>query len=264
MRSEESVNKATDRNICHVYRLGTVEYRKAWEIQYKLAALRADEQVPDTLLLLEHPPTYTLGRRAGKEHFFAPPEWLEEGRVEVHCVDRGGDVTFHGPGQLVGYPIIRLKRSLKETVHHLRNLEEVLIRALSSFKVKAERIKGYTGVWVEGKKVAALGIKVDVHGVTLHGFALNVNTDLSYFRKIVPCGIREREVTSMEQILGHPIPMHGVIDEVIKSFGEVFEVEVIERKSSLDTSASFFFGPGVPEGTQGPTPHRKRKQEHHQ
>ena len=232
LRRGKSLGNTENQNICHAYRLGRVEYQEAWDIQRKLADLRAKDRIPDTLLLLEHPPTYTLGRRSGKEHFFVPPRWVEEGRARVHCVDRGGDVTFHGPGQLVGYPIIRLKRSLKETVRYLRDLEEVLIRALEPFEIRAERIKGYTGVWTEGKKIAAIGVKVNVHGVALHGFALNVNTDLSYFKKIVPCGLREREVTSLEQISGHPVDMDEVMDQVIRSFEKVFKVRIIEMDRS--------------------------------
>lgn len=232
-RRNDISDDRNERKICHIYRLGTIEYQKAWELQCRIAKLIARNQASDTLLLLEHPPTYTLGRKTDERHFFVPPDWIKEGKVEVRCVDRGGDVTFHGPGQLVGYPIIRLSGGFKETIRYLRNLEEMLIRTLKSFDIRSERLRGYTGVWVQGSKAAAMGIKVDVHGVTLHGFALNVNTDLSYFTKIVPCGIREKGVTSLAQILGRSVPMEQVMDEVIKAFEEVFDKKMTEKDPAV-------------------------------
>ena len=216
--------------VCLVHTLGTVDYAHAWSLQKSLAAERGQNQRTDTLLLLEHPPTYTLGSSGKMEHLlFDETERAKRG-ISVHYVDRGGDITYHGPGQLVGYPIIQLPRSndglRTDVVGYMRDLEEVLIQALAPFDITGERLSGYTGVWVnvqgELQKIAAIGVKVTVKGVTFHGFALNVNTNLDYFRGIIPCGIRDKPVTSMEKILGHSINMNGVIDAVTMAFGDIF------------------------------------------
>ena len=200
-------------------------------MQRKLAALRRANHSPDTLLLLEHPPTYTLGSNADNTNIQASRQWIKEHNIAVHNVDRGGDVTFHGPGQLIGYPVIQLGRGPREAVLYIRRLEEMLICTLEYWGIVGTRLKKpsghgfYTGVWVAGEKVAAIGIRVDANQVTHHGFALNVHTDLSYFRQIIPCGIPGKTVTSLSRILGHQVAMEQVMDQVEQAFQGVFNVK---------------------------------------
>lgn len=200
-------------------------------MQRKLAALRRASHSPDTLLLLEHPPTYTLGSNADNTNILASRQWIKEHSIAVHNVDRGGDVTFHGPGQLIGYPVVQLGRGPREAVLYIRRLEEMLICTLEHWGITGTRLKKpsghgfYTGVWVAGEKVAAIGIKVDANQVTHHGFALNVHTDLSYFRQIIPCGIPGKRVTSLSRILGRQVAMEQVMDQVELAFQGVFNVE---------------------------------------
>jgi lipoic acid synthetase len=201
-----------------------VEYTAAWELQKKLAAARAAGRIGDTLLLLEHQPVYTLGSTAREEHV------LDAGGVPVVRSDRGGDVTYHGPGQLVGYPILDLQQHGGDIIAYIRQLEEVLIRALATFGVTASRRAGYTGVWVDfgekPAKIASIGVKVDAQHVITHGFALNVDVDLAAFQHIVPCGLRDCAVTSLAQLLSDKAPpLHQVADQVAQSFAEVFGLE---------------------------------------
>lgn len=209
---------------CTVYQLGEVPYTEGWELQKALAAERGQGQSPDTLLLVEHPHTYTLGSAAKLEHLV----WNENERaahgIVVYTVDRGGDITYHGPGQLVGYPILQLPQTdhvKVGVVDYIRSLEAVLIETLAQFEIQGERLAGYTGVWVGGAKVAAIGVKVTARRVTYHGFALNVNTDLRYFHGIVPCGIVDKPVTSMQAIIGEVVDMAAVIHAVTEAFGRV-------------------------------------------
>jgi lipoyl(octanoyl) transferase len=216
---------------CPVYWLGQVEYLAARELQRSIAAARAEERVPDTLLLLTHPPTYTIGRRGKEEHFLTPRKELEKTGIAVHAVDRGGDITFHGPGQLVGYPIIDLNDRPGGASRYLRDIEEVLIRGLSAFGIEAGRFPGYTGVWVGGEKIAAIGIKINARRVTEHGFALNVETDPWYFSQIIPCGIRDHGVTTLKRALGHSITILEVGRLVAAAFGDVFGLRTDELHS---------------------------------
>src|SRR6476661_1452167 len=182
-----------------VERLGLLEYGKALEYQRAVARARIAGEIPeDVLLLVEHPPVVTLGRSAKEQHLLASPELLEARGVERFEVERGGDVTFHGPGQLVGYPIIDLKRHRRDLHWYLRQVEEALIRALDTLGIPAERSQGYTGVWTKGRKIASIGVHAR-DWVTWHGFALNVTTDLSYFDLIIPCGIDGVTMTSIER-----------------------------------------------------------------
>jgi lipoyl(octanoyl) transferase len=227
---DQAVNNLTS-GCCRIRRLGTVEYASARALQQQLAGARSVSQAPDTLLLLEHPPTYTLGYNSNSKNVLASNQWIEENNIAVYKVDRGGDVTFHGPGQLIGYPVIQLAKGPREAVLYIRRLEKVLISVLECWGVKGTRLKKpsghgfYTGVWVAGEKVAAIGIKVDANQVTQHGFALNVHTDLSYFDKIIPCGIQGKTVTSLSRILGRQIVMDEVMDRVEWAFQRVFAVE---------------------------------------
>ena len=218
---------------CRVHTLGTIGYAEAWALQKQLAAQRAAGQVDDTLLLLEHPHTYTFGSRGRRahEHLLVPRDELEAAGIAVLDVDRGGDVTYHGPGQIVGYPILRLAEYNLDAVEYMRSLEAMLIAVCESYGLAAGRVRHLTGVWVGEQKLAAIGTKVDVNGVTLHGFALNVTTDLDYFTKIVPCGIRNKGVGSLAGLLGRDVPLDEVIGRVVAAFGQVFDVEMIVEQA---------------------------------
>ena len=205
-----------------VRRLGSVSYGDGLALQDDLVARRRAGEIPDQLLLLEHPHVITLGSSSHPEHVLTDPTRLEEMEVEIHETGRGGDVTYHGPGQLVGYPILDLKPDRKDLHRYLRDLEEVLIRVVGSYGVQASRAPGMTGVWTERGKVAAIGVRISSGWITSHGFALNVNTDLSFFGTIVPCGIRDRGVVSLEGLLGRQVEMTGVMDRTARAFEEVF------------------------------------------
>jgi lipoyl(octanoyl) transferase len=208
--------------------LGLIPYAECWALQKRLAVERADGLIGDTLLLLEHPHTYTCGRRGGQDHILISEQELEERGINVLDVDRGGDVTYHGPGQLVAYPIVRLAEEGQTADYqsYLRSLEQVLIDTLAHFAIDGFRIHGYSGVWVSHgeveEKIAAIGVKVDGRGVSTHGVALNMSTDLQYFSYIVPCGIAEKGVTSMQEMLGSPLSMEEVKRAFARAFREVF------------------------------------------
>jgi lipoyl(octanoyl) transferase len=206
-----------------VKRLGVVEYEEALALQQRLVEDRKAGRISDQLLLLEHPAVITLGVRArsDRSHVIATPEALSARGVGVFETGRGGDVTYHGPGQLVGYPIIDLRPDRCDVHRYVRDLEEVLIRAVAAFGISATRIPGLTGIWVGDAKLAAIGVRIS-RWVTSHGFALNVNTQLSDFDLIVPCGISDKSVTSMERLLGRSLAMGEVEDAVIAAFGPVF------------------------------------------
>ena len=209
------------RSAIAVRRLGRVEYDRAWAIQRELVASRQAGHAPDTLLLLEHPPVITLGRSGETAHLLGSEAELERRGVALVETDRGGDITFHGPGQIVGYAIVDLAPRGRDLHRYLRDLESVLIRALAEFGIVAGRVEGLTGVWVGDAKVAAIGIRV-ARWVTHHGFALNVDTDLSYFDLIVPCGIADRRVTSMKALLGDAIDREDVENALACAFESVF------------------------------------------
>ncbi|MBV9479451.1 MAG: lipoyl(octanoyl) transferase LipB [Acidobacteria bacterium] len=226
--------------------LGLIDYANALALQRRLVDARKQGTTGDVLLFLEHSPVITLGRNARREHVLVSAQELQDQRVGIFECDRGGDVTFHGPGQLVGYPIFDLrgfacaptKRKSLGAVEFVRRLEEVLIRTCAAFKVLSQRVPGLTGVWTretESKppaKIAAIGVHVS-QSVTSHGFALNVNTNLDYFRWIVPCGISCKPVTSMENELGAKVDLQGVMGAAARSFAEVFQTE-IELVESLE------------------------------
>jgi len=244
-----------------VVQLGTLDYATGLHLQQKLVDLRKNGQIGDVLLLLEHPPVITLGRNAKTANVIASEDLLAQRGVEIFDCDRGGDVTFHGPGQLVGYPIFDLRgipaengrRKTLGVIEYVRRLEEVLIRTCADFRIPAERVPGLTGVWTssettnvgggtgvlarpdqahivcndeEQAKIAALGVHIS-RSVTSHGFALNVNTDLSFFDLIVPCGIANRPVTSIEKELGHTVPLQDVAHSVARNFGNVFRSQIL-------------------------------------
>jgi lipoyl(octanoyl) transferase len=248
-----------------VIQLGTVDYATGLRLQQQLVALRKEEKIGDLLLLLEHSPVITLGRNAKAANVIASPEFLAQRGVERFECDRGGDVTFHGPGQIVGYPIFDLRgfaapdgrRKTLGVIEFVRRLEEVLIRTCADFAIPTERVTGLTGVWTDSgankihvetaapgclversstessgirnsseAKIAAIGIHIS-RFVTSHGFALNVNTDLSYFNLIIPCGITAKPVTSMQQELGKQLDLNAVAESISRNFGVVFSSQIL-------------------------------------
>jgi len=253
-------------NLISLVQLGTVDYATGLRLQQQLVALRKEEKIVDVLLLLEHSPVLTLGRNAKAANVIASPELLAQRGVELFECDRGGDVTFHGPGQIVGYPIFDLrgfatpdgKRKTLGAVEFVRRLEEVLIRTCADFAIPTKRVPGLTGVWTDPNslssraeendsqnrslesrdllsagavhkaeaKLAALGIHIS-RFVTSHGFALNVNTDLTYFNLIIPCGITAKPVTSMQQELGKSLDMNAVAESISRNFGTVFSSQIL-------------------------------------
>jgi lipoate-protein ligase B len=208
--------------------LGRMAYGEALELQRHIARDRISGAVPqDVLLLVEHPPVVTLGRASKEKHLIASPEFLANNGVDLFEVERGGDVTFHGPGQLVGYPIIDLKRHRLDLHWYLRKIEEALINTLADLGIKGERNTAYTGVWTRDRKIASIGVHAR-DWVTWHGFALNVTTDLSYFDLIVPCGINGVTMTSIAKELGiDEVSAQDVRDRVSAKFGEVFDLTVV-------------------------------------
>lgn len=216
-----------DRRTLVVRHLGRVPFQRALALQEEMVARRRDDAIPDQLLLLEHPHVVTMGTSARKEHLLLPLDKMREKGIALFRVGRGGDVTYHGPGQLVGYPILSLAPDRKDLHRYLRDLEEVLLRVLGEFGIPARREPGLTGVWAEAGKVAAIGVRVSSGWITSHGFALNVNPLLSYFDTIVPCGIRGRPVTSMSQILERSVSLDELFQPVVEGFSAVFEREAI-------------------------------------
>ena len=206
-----------------VRRLGRMPYAEALAMQRELVEERRAGRIGDVLLLVEHPHVLTLGVRGdgGRSHILAPAERLTALDVAVHEAGRGGDITYHGPGQIVGYPIIDLKPDRCDVHRYVRDLEEVLIRVAADYGIEAGRMVGLTGVWVDGEKLAAIGVRI-ARWITSHGFALNVSTDLDFFKLIVPCGIVDRGVTSLTALLGRPLDARDVEDHVIDHFAEVF------------------------------------------
>jgi lipoyl(octanoyl) transferase len=198
-------------------------YAEALALQRALVEERRAGRIGDVLLLVEHPHVLTLGVRGdgGRSHILAPAERLAALDVAVHEAGRGGDITYHGPGQLIGYPIIDLKPDRCDVHRYVRDLEEVLIRVAADYGIRAGRLSGLTGVWVGGEKLAAIGVRI-ARWITSHGFALNVSTDLDFFKLIVPCGITDRGVTSLTAQLGRPLDWKAVEDQVVSHFADVF------------------------------------------
>jgi lipoate-protein ligase B len=220
--------------------LGRVAYEEALELQRHIARDRISGALPqDVLLLVEHPPVVTLGRASKGKHLIASPEFLRSKGVELFEVERGGDVTFHGPGQLVGYPIVDLKRHRLDLHWYLRKIEEALINTLADYEIVAERNPSFTGVWTKGKKIASIGVHAR-DWVTWHGFALNVTTDLSYFDLMVPCGIDGVVMTSIGRQLGtDDVSMQDVIERVSAKFAATFDLTpvVTSRAALFETAA---------------------------
>jgi lipoyl(octanoyl) transferase len=237
-RAENPAVAAFPPRRCEVYRLGCVPYADAWALQRRWAGLRRDGRIPDRLLLLEHPAVITLGRNARREHLLSPPEALAAEGIELVETDRGGDVTLHAPGQLVGYPILDLSAIRRDVVWYVRMLEEAMLRTLDELGLAPERRAGMTGVWVGDRKVAAIGIHLS-RWITTHGFALNVETDLSRYRHIVPCGIASHPVTSLRELLGAPPERSWLERRLTRNLGDLLGLrmqwpapEEFERRES--------------------------------
>lgn len=216
--------------------LDFIDYKEAWDLQYLLHKQRIEDIISDTLLLLEHPNTYTLGKTAHIENLVGGKDFLEKNHISVYNIDRGGDITYHGPGQIVGYPIIKLTDWHQDSHKYLRTLEEVIIKVCNDYGLSAGRIDGYTGVWIEDRKIAAIGIKIS-RWVTMHGFAFNVNTNLDLFNGIIPCGISDKSVTSLQKELGQAIQINEVKEKLLHNFMNEFnytEVEFISKESLLN------------------------------
>ncbi|MHB8841457.1 MAG: lipoyl(octanoyl) transferase LipB [Candidatus Aquicultor sp.] len=210
---------------CLVAELGTIDYQSALDLQMNLVTMRSESKLPDVLLLLEHPHVYTVGRRFDSSHLILTEEELKMKGVKLFHSDRGGQLTYHGPGQLVGYPIIEIG-GISMIRYYLRNLEEVLLRTVRAFGIDADRLPGYPGIWFGLEKLGAIGLRVS-RGITKHGFALNVSTDLCYFEGIIPCGIHDKGVTSMSKLLGLEVPLELVRNLVIENFGHVFHLDMV-------------------------------------
>lgn len=201
--------------------LGITHYQPTWDLQRRLFDLRVAGLIGDVLLLNEHHHVYTIGKSGNDNHLLANETELQKTGAEVFHIDRGGDITYHGPGQMVCYPILDLNLYYLDVRRYLRDLEEVVIRTLAEYGIQAHRDEQFTGVWVENEKIAAIGVKTS-HWVTMHGFAFNVNTDLSFFERIIPCGIFHKGVTSVQRLLNKTLPMEEVSEKIIRHFGDVF------------------------------------------
>jgi len=239
-------------NSVEVLDLGLKSYRETWDLQksvqknlinQKLAARKNKLYKPvysDTLFFVEHPHVYTLGKSGNSAHLLKGLTELSDIQAEYVEIDRGGDITYHGPGQIVGYPIMDLDRYFTDVHKYLRYLEEVIIRTCGEYDVEAGRVKGMTGVWVNDEKICAMGIKCS-RWVTMHGFALNVNTDLSYFNHIVPCGIEDKAVTSLSKLLGKTIDVAQVKEKIVQHFSEVFSVRLIEKAPDAEAGVQISY-----------------------
>jgi lipoyl(octanoyl) transferase len=230
------------KQVVHFKELGRMEYRQAWDLQEQLLKQSlADKAAGNTtshhLLMVEHPPVYTLGKSGKMEHVLIGREEMEQRQIGFYQSNRGGDITYHGPGQLVGYPIFDLECFYTDIGRYLRELEEVIIRTLADYGVTGSRSKGETGVWldpdhpIKARKICAMGVRCS-RWVTMHGFALNIDPDLSYFDNIIPCGIANKSVTSLQRETGLAISMQEVKDRVLKHFETVFDITILNEDRS--------------------------------
>ena len=217
---------------CELHRLHVVTYENGMKLQQTLVELRQRDEIADQLLLLEHPPVITLGRGGNTSNLLAPPEFLAEQRVRFFETTRGGDITYHGPGQIVGYPILHLGEGNRDVRKYVTKLEEVLIRTVAEYGITAERIDGKRGIWVGSNKIAAIGVRI-ARWVTSHGWALNVATNLDHFSLITPCGIRGMGVTSIERETGRTVPLEEVREILAAKFAEIFDRELVPRPETI-------------------------------
>lgn len=217
--------------LCIVWRLGLIEYSEAYDVQKRLWSRKLAGQGADALLLLEHPPTITIGKSGKLENLLVAKEELAKQGISLFLTDRGGDITYHGPGQLVVYPIIDLRNRGKDIHRYVHDLEEVVIKTLADLSIPAGRNQRNVGVWVGNEKIAAIGVSIR-RWVTMHGLALNVNPNLEHFSLINPCGILEGGVTSISKLLGHDLPVEAVGERLVARFSDVFDVQI--REGSVD------------------------------
>lgn len=226
--------------LAQLHRPGLVEYEDGLRMQERLVPLIQAEQTPQQVFLLEHPHVITLGRRASPANVLIDAQLRRLWQVQLHESVRGGDVTYHGPGQLVLYPLLALPPARQDLVRYVRDLEEVMIRTLADFGLAGGRIAGLTGAWVGDDKIGAIGVRM-ARWVTSHGLALNVNTDLRYFDLIVPCGIRDHGVTSMQRLLGAPVPLEQVAQRLLHHLAEIFDLELIQQPVHLKSIQAIIF-----------------------
>lgn len=215
-----------------ILNLDTVPYEEAFALQKRLVVLRSQGTICDTLILLEHPPVFTITRKATLKNILVSQDELQDRGISLCQTNRGGDITYHGPGQIVGYPIMNLKDHGKDLHKYIRNIEEIIIALLADFDIAAHRDKANPGVWIGDEKIAAIGIAVKSSWITMHGFAFNVNPDLDHYSLIVPCGITNKGVTSLRKLLGSPIRMVEVREKLIHHYAQVFNLRT--RNISLE------------------------------
>jgi lipoyl(octanoyl) transferase len=214
---------------------GITNYHEAWDYQKKLFDKVVREHSQNYLILTEHHPVITIGKTGSQNNLLTPPSQLSSKGIDLVEIDRGGDITFHGPGQMVGYPILDLSQFHKDIHWYLRTIEEVIIRVLKGFGIQGKRIPDLTGVWVNDKKICAIGVKV-TRWVTMHGFALNISTDLNYFNHIIPCGISDHGVTSIFEEIGNIVDQNDVINSLCNNFNILFDVNFSTRQQITDSS----------------------------
>jgi lipoyl(octanoyl) transferase len=206
--------------------LGLTGYKDTWELQKKIHLYKQQNKFNDVIITVEHPHVYTLGKTGDRNHILISDEEMKSSGISYYEIDRGGDITYHGPGQLVAYPIFDLNNYYKDTHRYLRDLEEVVIKTLNDYRITSGREEEFTGVWVGGEKICAIGIKAS-RWITMHGLALNVNNDLSYFDKIIPCGIFHKGVTSISKIKNENINFTGLVNNIVKNFKDVFKINKV-------------------------------------
>ena len=231
----------------NILKLGLSDYASTWDLQKRVFDLRLKGLIDDTLILCEHPHTYTVGKNGVdnvSKHLLMNKEELEKNNISVFEIDRGGDITYHGPGQIVGYPILNLNNHYRDMHRYLRDIEEAVIRSIGAFGITGKRVEAVTGVWVDtprgSEKICAIGVKV-TRWITMHGFALNVNSNLDFFNNIIPCGITDKGVTSMQKISGKEFPLSDIEDRIITSFEEVFHVTSrITEKEYFNKMESYY------------------------
>ena len=213
----------------YIIDVGLMDYQRAWDLQHQLWSKRAKQELPDLLLILEHPHVITLGRRGNRSHLIASPEILEEMKVPIFHVERGGDVTYHGPGQLVVYPILELKDYGYRLIQYITQLEEVILCVLNDFGIEGRRDPLNRGVWVDGEKIASVGVAIK-RWVSFHGFSLNYQTDLKYFELINPCGLEGKKMTSMIKLVGTKISREQLVERISFHFKKIFERDWREKE----------------------------------
>jgi lipoyl(octanoyl) transferase len=211
--------------------LGIADYKEVWDLQKKIHLHKQQNKFDDVIITVEHPPVYTLGKSGSRDHILISDEEMNNRCISYYEIDRGGDITFHGPGQLVVYPIFDLNNYYKDTHRFLRELEEIVIQTLKDYGIEAGRDEEFTGVWVNNEKICAIGIKVS-RWITMHGLALNVNNDLSYFDKIIPCGIFHKGVTSIQKITGKETDIADLTEIILKNFKKLFNIDIIDPVNS--------------------------------